>query len=117
MNIIIKGTHLEITEAIDSYVTKRFEGINKFLSENAQVKVELLRTTNHHKSGDVFKAEVNVNNNGDQTYTAEEAEDLYAAIDAVRDETVRMLTSKKGKKESLWKRGTQKIKSMLRRAE
>ncbi len=115
MNIIIKGNHLDVTEAIQAYVTKRFEGANKFLNDNAQVEVELSRTTNHHKSGDIFRAEVNINNNGDQTYLAQEREDLFVAIDALRDEIQQVLSSKKGKRESLWKRGKQRIKDMLRR--
>ncbi|MEN9649458.1 MAG: hypothetical protein RL094_425 [Candidatus Parcubacteria bacterium] len=114
MNIIIKGNHLEVTEAIQAYVAKRFEGVNKFLAENAQVEVELSRTTNHHKSGDIFRAEVNIDNNGDQTYASANLSDMYAAIDEVREETLRVLSSKKGKKQSLWKRGTLRLKKMLR---
>lgn len=105
---------MDVTDAIYTYVTKRFEGINKFLMENAQVEVKLSRTTNHHKSGDIFRAEVNIQNNGDQTYAAEEKADLYAAIDALRDEVMQILSSKKGKRESLWKRGKQKIKNLIK---
>lgn len=114
MKTIITGKNLEITEAIDSYITKRFDGIVKFLDDSALVEVEILRTTYHHKSGEIFRAEVNIMNKGDHTRAAAEEEDLYKAIDKLRDETVHILSSKKGKRQNLWKRGKLQLKKMLR---
>lgn len=117
MKTTIKGKHMEITEAIDSYVTKRLETLDKFLAESALVEVEVSKTTNHHKSGDIFRAEVNITNRGELTRAVAEEADLYAAIDKIRDEAIHVLSSKKGKKQSLWKRGKLRIKNMLRMAD
>lgn len=115
MNIIIKGSHLEITGAIHDYLTKRLKGIEKFLDMNAKVEADLGKTTNHHKQGDIFKAELNITNKGDMTRVVAEREDLYAAIDAVKDEASEVLSSKKDKKQSLFRRGAQKMKRMFRK--
>ncbi len=117
MNIIIKGSHLELTSAIEEYLTKRLGGIEKFLDSNAKIEADLGKTTNHHKHGDIFKAELNITNNGEQTRVEAESEDLYSAIDMVKDEAQNALISKKDKKQSLFRRGAGKLKTMFKRGE
>ncbi len=117
MNIIVKGSHLEVTSAIDEYLVKRLKGIEKFLDVNAKVEADLGKTTNHHKNGDIFRAELNISNNGEQTRVEAESEDLYSAIDMVKDEAQNALISKKDKRQSLFRRGAGKLKNMFRRGE
>lgn len=117
MNIIIKGSHIDITDAIREYLTKRLRGLEKFLDSNAKIEADLGKTSNHHKQGDIFRAELNITNNGDFTRAVAEQEDLYAAIDIVREEISGILASKKDKRRSLFKRGAQKIKNLFRRGE
>ncbi len=117
MNIIIKGSHLEITNSIQEYLTKRVKNLEKFLDANAKVEADLGKTSNHHKQGDIFRAELNITNRGDQTRVVAEREDLYAAIDAVKDEADEVLSSKKDKKQSLFRRGALQIKKMFRKGE
>ncbi|MEK7105797.1 MAG: HPF/RaiA family ribosome-associated protein, partial [Patescibacteria group bacterium] len=65
--------------------------------------------------GDVFKAEVNITTSlGKQFRAVSEKPDLYEAIDDVRSEIVREISSAKGKKEALWKRGARKVKNMMK---
>lgn len=115
MNIIIKGLHMEITEAIHDYIVKRISSLDKFLKIASKVEVDVGKTTNHHKNGDIFRAELNITNDGEFTRVVSEKEDLYAAIDAVRDEVIEVLSSKKDKKHSLFKKGALKIKSLFKR--
>lgn len=117
MKIIVKGSHIEITEAIHEYLEKRVQGIEKFLGEESIVEADLGKTTNHHKHGDIFRAELNISNNGDYTRVVAESEDLYSAIDMVKDEAHNALSSKKDKKRSLFKKGAAKIKNLFRRGE
>lgn len=114
MNIIIKGSHIEITEAISEYLDKKLQGIEKFLDVDAKVEADLGKTTNHHKHGDIFRAELNITNKGEYTRVVEESEDLYSAIDKVKDEAFIVLGSKKDKKRSLFKKGALKIKNIFR---
>jgi len=80
MNITIKGTHLELTDAIKNYAEEKIGALEKFDERIQLAKVELERITGH-KSGDVFRAEVQVDA-PNVVYRAEVKQaDLYAAID------------------------------------
>lgn len=114
MNISIRANHIDITPALREYTEKRLLSLKKFTGPDAQCEVEIGKTTNHHKSGDIFKAECMMRDNG-HTYRAEsETHDLYAAIDLMQEELMRIASSHKSKKASLWKRGASRIKRMLR---
>lgn len=117
MNIRTRSKNFELTPAILDYVSKKISTLEKFLTngENALCDVELGKTTNHHKSGDIFRAEVNLVHKGQQFYAVGEAEDLYAAIDMVRDDAERGIVSQKTKRDTLFRRGAAKIKALLRR--
>ena len=116
MNTNIKVTNIELTDAISDYVNKRFSAIEKFVKEEEEVKayVEVGKITNHHKQGDVFSAEVNVEISGAKFYTVSEKEDLYSAIDDARDEIVRQINNNKNRKQTLFKRGSTSIKKMVK---
>ena len=118
MDIKIRSTNFEITPAIGDYVNKKISSLQKFLDPKSQIlcEVEIGRTTRHHKSGDIFRAEVNIRAPGlKQIYAVAEEFDLYAAIDIVRDEAEREIISQKNKKETLFRRGGQRIKELLKK--
>lgn len=119
MNIKIRSINFEITPAIDDYVTKKISSLEKFLDRrDGEVicEVEIGRTTKHHNSGDIFKAEINLNEPGSkQVYAVAEEEDLYTAIDIVRDEAERAIVSRKTKSDTLFRRGASQIKDLIKR--
>lgn len=105
------------TEAILAYVEKRTTSFSKFLGEDvkiADVHFEVEKTTRHHQSGPVFRAEVNLKAGTVRVRAEATAEDLYAAIDLVRDEVVRELTALRQKRRALERRGSLKIKKIMR---
>lgn len=115
MSINIKATNMELTEAINEYVNKRLESVKKFSKDDEfGIYVEVGRTTNHHKQGEFFKAEFDVNINGNKFYTLSEKEDLYEAVDDARDDIVRQITNKKDREQTLFKRGAKSVKKMLK---
>ncbi len=116
MKINIKTTVLDLTPAISDYVEKRFEAIEKFFADDstAQFDIELARTTNHHKNGDIFRAEIHIVAKGVNTYASAEKEDLYIAIDTVRDEVLRKVKSSNEKHRSLVRRGGARIKNIIK---
>ena len=122
MNIKIRATNFDITPAIENYVTNKISSLEKFFGGNAKeygsilCEVEIGRTTRHHKSGEIFRAEVNIVRPGNvQIFAFAEEFDLYAAIDVVRDELEREIVSKKDKRATLFRRGSARIKNMLKR--
>jgi ribosomal subunit interface protein len=117
MNIDVKATGIELTPAISDYISRKLEGISKFVSKDAPdtvCHVEVGKTTDHHKHGDIFRAEVRIFTHGQDTYVEAEASDLYAAIDEVRDEIVHKLSSAKDKNASLTKKGGARVKAMIK---
>ena len=117
LNIKIKVTNFEKTPAIEDYVYKKISSLEKFLGmeENILCEVELGKTTGHHKSGDIFRAEVNIVASGNrQFYTVAEESDLYSAIDIVRDEAEREIISENQKHWRLLRKGGAKIKAILK---
>lgn len=115
MNTNIKATNLELTDAIRDYVEKKVESLEKFLNnDNVQVQVEVAKTTNHHKHGEVFKAEMDIRADGKKFFTVSEGEDLYATIDEAREAMMRELTHTKDRDRTLYKRGAASVKKMLK---
>ncbi|MDQ5971395.1 MAG: putative sigma-54 modulation protein [Patescibacteria group bacterium] len=115
MNINIKATNIELTDAIREYVEKKVESVSKFLNNsNVQVQVEVAKTTNHHKNGEVFKAEIDIRADGKKFFTVSEGEDLYATIDEARESMMRELTHNKDRERTLYKRGAASVKKMLK---
>ncbi len=119
MKITIKTTNLEMTPAIQEYAEKRAQILEKFFRANSDTvlaSIELALTTGHHKSGDIFRAELNLSNTatGEQIYAEAEAEDLYSAIDEMKDKAERECLSLKNKRVGMVKRGAARLKKMLR---
>lgn len=115
MNINIKATSMDLTSAINDYVNKRLSAIEKFIKEGEMIAyVEVGKTTNHHNKGEIFRAEFNIEISGVKFYAVSEKEDLYKAVDVVKEEIVRQITKDKDRKQTLFKRGAKSVKKMLK---
>lgn len=112
----VKSTNFEMTDAISDYLEKKIQGLQKFVheAEDAIARIEVGRTTNHHHKGEVFRAEINLEYSDHKFRAEATAEDLYKAIDMVKEEMVAEITKSKRKGIRLLKTGKQKIKSMLK---
>jgi ribosomal subunit interface protein len=115
MRISLKATGIELTEEISRYVEKKFQTIDKYTeSKGAHIQVEVGRGSAHHKHGQVFRAEAHLSGDGADYYAVKEADDLYAAIDLVRDEVVHELTKVRGRKREVLRRGERTIKNIIK---
>lgn len=116
MNINIKATNMELTEAIDSFVRLKIEGFDKFKKpeEEMQVFVEVGKTSNRHKRGDYYRAEFNIEISGKKFYTFSEKSDLYKAVDDAKKEILRQIKNNQGRKRELFKKGAVAIKKIIR---
>jgi len=89
MKLDIKATNLELTDAIRAYAEEKLGDIDKFIPHiklPLDGRVELGRTTFHHKSGDIFRAEINISVPGDLLRAESETGDIYSAIDGLKDQ-------------------------------
>src|SRR3989338_9468437 len=95
MQINLQGKNIELTEAIKDYVLKRVTNLEKVLSGieakggEAHANFEVGRATNNHKSGEVFHADCLIKINGQEFYGSADQEDLYQAIDSVKESLFR----------------------------
>jgi len=113
----IKSTNIELTDAISDFVASRVQALEKFVDQDdtsVSVDVEVGKTTGHHNKGDIFKAEFNFRMGGKNFRAVNEKEDLYAAIDEVKEEMAKELRRYKGKQKTLFRRGSARIKKLLK---
>ena len=120
MQINLLGKNMELTEAVRNYVSKRVTNLEKLLSriEKRQGKVmanfEVSKSTNHHKGGYVFHADCLIKIDGKEFYGSADKEDLYQAIDAVKDSLYNEINKNKDRKQTLFKRGATSVKKMMK---
>lgn len=117
MKINIKATGIQLTPAISSYVHKKIFSIEKYFdksNKDAVAQVEVGKNTHHHKAGNIFRAEVHIIGGGLDLYAVSEQEDLYAAIDIVKDEIIQNVLQLKGKRQTLTRKGAEMVKNMMK---
>lgn len=84
----MKATGFELTPAIAAYAEEKVRHMEKFLvsvQEPKRALIELEKTTNHHNKGQIFRAEVMLELPGKMLRAEATNEELYAAIDEVKD--------------------------------
>jgi len=116
-NVRIKANNIELTKAIEDYFKSKIDSLDKFIDssdESIECNARVSKTTRHHQSGDFFKAEVSIHTAGKIFGAVSEKDNLYAAIDDVRESVMRKMTSYKDKKQTLFKRGAHKVKNLLK---
>ncbi len=118
MTINIKATNTELTPAISTYVEEKVLGLDKFIvaddPESVLANVEIGLSTKHHQSGKIYRAEINLHIGGEYIRAVSEQEDLYVAIDDMRDQVLREITSFKNKKRDLFRKGGAAVKDFLK---
>lgn len=102
MQTDIKATNMELTDAIRAYVQGKMDdldAITERFGTAVRADVEVGRTTQHHKTGEVFRAEVRVRLPGNPVYAEALHEDLYTAVNNAQKEAERQIIKNKGKHE------------------
>jgi ribosomal subunit interface protein len=116
MKTNLKVTDMKLAPETAEYLEKRLQSIEKFISgdpSSVLFDVEVGRTTEHHRTGDVFRAEINLHVGGRYYRSVSEKGDLHAAIDDARDQLVEELRSNKKKQQTVARRGAVLLKEML----
>ena len=120
MQINLQGKNMEVTGALQDYVSKRITNLGKFLTSTeakggeVAVRFDVARTSNHHKQGDVFRADCSIIIDGKEFFSHAEKPDIYEAIDDVKESIFHEINKQKGKKQVLFYRGARKIKDMMK---
>jgi putative sigma-54 modulation protein len=87
MQIQIKATKIELTDAIRDYVQKKVDMLEKYIGDmpviNCHFEVGL--AVGGQQSGEIYRAEINLDLNGKLLRVEKTEKDLYKAIDKVKD--------------------------------
>jgi len=97
MTINVQATGIDMTDAINSYAREKMEGLKKFFDNIQKIDIDVGMKSQHHQKGKVFFAEANIHVPGSIVRVSKEAEDLYKAIDKVKDHLKVELDELKGK--------------------
>ena len=120
MKINLQGKNFELTETIKDYVIKRVTNLEKLLSTMEKrggevvVNFEVGKSTKHHKSGDVFHSDCLIKIDGKEFYSSSDEEDIYQAIDEVKESLFEEIRKNKDRRQTLFKRGAASVKKMLK---
>jgi putative sigma-54 modulation protein len=100
MKINIKTSNITLTPAISEYIQKKMDMVEKFLSKTEVIvcDFEIELTTNHHNKGEIFRAEVSLQITKELIWVDHTADDLYKAIDKVKDQLVDLIKKSKEKR-------------------
>lgn len=87
MNIKIKSTRLELTDAIRDYFQTKMDMVEKYLGDIKAINcdVEIEKAVGGQHKGDIFRAEVNLEVPQKLLRVEKTETDLYKAIDKVKD--------------------------------
>ena len=120
MQINLYGKNIELTPEIHDYVEKKVTNLEKLLkkieSEGDEIKIqfEVSRTTRHHKAGFIFHADCYIKTKIGRFYSEADREDLYQAIDEVKENLFNEMGKSKDRRQTLFKRGAMSVKKMLK---
>jgi ribosomal subunit interface protein len=89
LNIEIRGEEMGLTESIVSAIEEKLGSLDKYMAtvgEPKTLRINVGKLSDHHKKGDIFKAEADLLIPGHKIHAEIDAGELYAAIDLLKDE-------------------------------
>ncbi|MFA6160825.1 MAG: ribosome-associated translation inhibitor RaiA [Patescibacteria group bacterium] len=102
MTINIRAANMELTDAIKQYAEEKLTSLEKFYDNIIHIEVDLGLDNHHHNKGDIYMCSAAVDVPGNIFKVEKQEENLYKAIDKVRDHLREEITAWKEKtRESL----------------
>lgn len=90
MQIIIKTKNFELTSALEKFIKEKIGKLEKFAKtlgkDSMEIFVEVEKETNHHRKGDLFIANLQVQLPGKMLMAKAHGEDLNKSIISAKDE-------------------------------
>lgn len=99
MLINIKATRIGLTPELKDYIQKKMDMVEKYLGEIPVIKAgfKIERTTRRHTKGDIYLAQASLFLAGETLLVEKTEEDLYKAVDKVKDHLHRSIKRYKEK--------------------
>jgi len=125
MRVILKTKNIKITRKLTEYINKKIEHLERFVvplhdkkgpqkkKTLNEIRLELERTTQHHKKGVIFRVEAQMRLPGKIVDAEAVTDDIFVALDEVKDELQRQVKQYRKKKMSQSKRQARLIKRLM----
>ena len=100
MKVTIKATNLSLTPEIKKAIEEKIATLDKFISHTdtlVEAFVEVAINTRHHKKGKIYYAEANIKIQGEIIRSEAKEDNIFKAINTVKDELQRLLKKYKAK--------------------
>ena len=115
-NLSILCKDFDLTDAIKLYATEKMSALDKYFPESgaaASFNLRLGKVSNSHNSGKIFYAEVSIKTPEKNFGALVESEDIYAAIDQLKDDLAHNIAHYKDKEHTKNIRSARKFKEEL----
>ncbi|MEK7066568.1 MAG: ribosome-associated translation inhibitor RaiA [Patescibacteria group bacterium] len=113
----VRGVNMELSNELSLYIDNKLEYLEKHLAVDSEdgvtVDFSVGRESDHHKNGEVYKADMNLQIGGTLLRAEAHDEDLYATIDKIKEEMAREIKSFKEKRGDLEVGGNREAKKEL----
>lgn len=117
-NISFFTDAFDMTDAIDAYVRERIAAVDKLLSDNVDAQGYEVRMKMHSDNGaEMYHVDVTVRDGGETWRADAENADLYAAIDEIKDDLHRLISTDHDKQRTMERKGGAELKDMLHSSE
>jgi ribosomal subunit interface protein len=117
MQINFKGSNYDLPVNVSEYAQKKIEGLTKYLGKNApeaRAYVDLGKETEAHLNGAIWRADINLDVDGNRFYAKAIEDSIEKAIDKAASELGSELRTASERQQSLLKKGGTIIKSLMR---
>ena len=85
MELKIKATNLELNPRLRAHVEAKANMLAKYYAGIIKIEAEVDLTSHHHRQGKIYRAEFNVTVPGKLLRVEKTAEDIFKAVDKVKD--------------------------------
>lgn len=105
-----------LTDELQTYATERLDRVDKLLDQNdSSIRAEVeLATVSGSRTGDMYRAEVNLSFAGGFIRAEATGDTMHAAIDECTDELRQEVKKHRAKNRDLMRRGALKVKEIFR---
>ena len=100
MQLQLKSTNFTVTEQVKAYVQEKIEPLEELLRArkvNFSGWIELARTSKHHQSGEIYRAEIQLRIPGESLRAEGKSENIFAAIQEAKERAEREIKQHKQK--------------------
>src|SRR5690606_34378231 len=117
MQIHFKGTNYELPASVSALAKRKVEGLTKYLGkgkESARAYVDLGKESEAHQNGNIWRADIVFDVDGNRYYAKSVEDSIEKAIDATVNELASTLRTARKRQQSLVRKGGGIIKALMR---